>query len=113
MLGALSAMNDNKNNDVDEFVSEEFDAIEIYDDDGSSEKFELLDTIELNGVKYMIIAPLDDEEEVEDEGEDVYIAMVTTSKDGKEVLEIVADEKWVDKVFAEFKKRNSTEFDFV
>jgi hypothetical protein len=112
-LGVLSVMSDNAEFVSDEFVSDEFDTIEVYDDEGGSEKFELLDTVELNGVKYMIIAPLDDEEEAEDEVEDVYIAMVTTSNDGQEVLEIIADEALVDKVFAEFKKRKSSEFDFV
>jgi uncharacterized protein YrzB (UPF0473 family) len=96
--------------DVDQ---DDVDIIEIYDDDGSIEKFELLDTIELNCIKYMVIAPLSSDETVDEEVEHVYITSVTPADDGQEVLEMIEDDNIIEQVFAEFKNRNKTNFEFV
>ena len=92
---------------------EDIDVIEIYDDDGSVVKYELLDTIELKDAKYMVIAPLNEDETVEEEIEHVYITQVTPAKDGQELLEMIEDDTVINQVFEEFKKRNKTNFDFV
>jgi len=101
-------MTENKKTDPDDI-----DVVEIYDDNGSTTKFELLDTIELNNTKYMVIAPLNEDEEIEDEIEHVYITLVTPTEDGQEMLEMVEDDNVVEKVFKEFKKRNKNNFEFV
>ena len=88
---------------------EDIDVIEIYDEDGSVVKYELLDTIELKGAKYMVIAPLNEDEEIEH----VYITQVSPAKDGQEVLEMIEDDTVINQVFEEFKKRNKTNFEFV
>ncbi len=101
-------MTENKKIDPDDI-----DVVEIYDDNGSTTKFELLDTIELNNTKYMVIAPLSEDEEIEDEIEHVYITLVTPTEDGQEMLEMIEDDNEIEKVFKEFKKRNKTNFEFV
>jgi len=98
----------------DKIVDEDdIDVIEIYDDDGGVVKFELLDTIEFKGSKYMVIAPLNEDEEVDEEIEHVYITLVSPAADGQEVLEMIEDDKIIEQVFEEFKKRNKTNFEFV
>jgi uncharacterized protein YrzB (UPF0473 family) len=90
------------------------DIVEIYDDNGDTVKFELLDTIEMQGIKYLVIAPLNEQGEIEEEEiEQVYITSVTPADDGQEVLEMIEDNEIIDKVFGEFKKRNKTNFEFV
>jgi uncharacterized protein YrzB (UPF0473 family) len=90
------------------------DIVEIYDDNGGTVKFELLDTIEMQGIKYLVIAPLNEQGEIEEEEiEQVYITSVTPTEDDQEVLEMIEDSKIIDKVFEEFKKRNKTNFEFV
>jgi len=101
-------MTENKKSDPDDI-----DVVEIYDDNGSTTKFELLDTIELNNTKYMVIAPLNEDEEIEDEIEHVYITLVTPTEDGQEMLEMIEDDNVIEKVFKEFKKRNKNNFEFV
>ena len=97
-----------------EFDQAEVSVIELYDEAGESVKFEHLDTIELDGAKYVVITPLNEEAEVGDEIEsDVYIMLVATTDDGEEVLEMIEDDSIVEKIFEEFKKRSGSDYEFI
>jgi len=107
-----NVMNDNNDNEK-KLEEEGIDVVEIYSDDGETAKFELLDTLDVDKVKYMVIAPLNEKEEIEEEIENVYIASVIPTEDGQETLDMIEDEKIIDKVFEEFKKRNKDNFEFL
>ena len=89
--------------------------IELFDEAGDSVKFDHLDTIEMNGKKYVVLTPYVSDEELEDdEGEsDVYIMAVVESETGENVLEMVDSEEEIEQVFQEFKKRTEADYEFL
>jgi len=94
----------------------------LVDDEGVETEYEHLDTVELNGKEYVILMPLPEiedgeeenweEEEDEEEDEEVFIFRVERNEKGEETLIGVEDEKELDAVFEEFKQRNEDEYEF-
>ena len=74
--------------------------IELTNDEGNKQKFEILDVITKDEEEYVILLPEDSEE--------VIILKVITSYDNEEEIEYVEveDEKLADEIFEEFLKRN-------
>ena len=63
-------MDENKNNIPTENEGEELDNIlTLNDEDGNEVEFEFLDLIEYEGEEYVILLPVEDEEEAEEPGE--------------------------------------------
>ncbi|MCL2172841.1 MAG: DUF1292 domain-containing protein [Candidatus Bathyarchaeota archaeon] len=96
---------------------EKVEIIELYDEEGGSEKFEHLDTIELDGAKYVIITPfiedLKDDVDDNDENEcEIHIMRHATSDDGEDVLEMVEDDNEGKKVFEKFKQKHEKDYNF-
>ena len=87
--------------------------IDLYDENGDSLRFDHLDTIEMEGKKYVVLTPYvaDDEEPAEEE--DVYIMHVIDTEDNQNVLEMVEDDAELDRVFNEFKNRMKDQYDFL
>ncbi len=82
--------------------------IVLSDENGEEMEFEHLDTIELNEKQYVILLPLDDEEEVDE----VIILKIEEDENGEDLLAAVEDEEELGEVFEEFKARMADEFEF-
>ena len=82
---------------------EEGNIIELIDDEGNTQRYELLLTFQYKGEWYVALAPetAAEEEGDEEEGEEVAIYHVTGSEDD-EHLETIDDDEFLDEVFAEF-----------
>ncbi len=89
-------------------TEENNNVIVLSGENGEEMEFEHLDTIELNEQQYVILLPLDDEEEVDE----VIILKIEDDENGEEVLAAVEDEEELSDVFEEFKVRMADEFEF-
>jgi uncharacterized protein YrzB (UPF0473 family) len=87
------------------------DIIVLIGEDGEEVEFEHLDTVELDGNEYVILLPLDEEEENE-EVDEVVILKVDHNEDGEDAFVTVDDEDELNKVFEEFKTRMEEDYDF-
>ena len=103
---------DFENNDM-EGLDEELDNIIILnDEDGNEVQFEFLDLIELDGEEYVVLLPVEDDEE--EDGEVVILKLEDTDEDSEEESYIsVEDETVLNKVFEIFKEKFKDDFDFV
>jgi len=77
------------------------DIIVLIGEDGEEVEFEHLDTVELDGNEYVILLPLDEEEN--EEVDEVVILKVDHNEDGEDAFVTVDDEEELNKVFEEFK----------
>ena len=92
--------------------NEELDNIIVLnDEEGNEVEFEFLDLIELDSEEYVILLPLDrDEEEVDGE---VVILKIEDTDDEVEEYVSVDDEEVLNKVFEMFKEKFKDEFNFI
>ena len=103
-------MND-ENNNVPE---EELDNIIVLNDENGEElPFEFLDLIELDGEEYVVLLPVEDEEESEEAGEVVILKVEDTESEEEESYVSVEDEEILNKVFEMFKEKFKDEFNFI
>ena len=82
----------------------------LVDENGEEVEFEHLDTIELDGNKYIVLLPFDQEEE--NEIAEVVILKIIHNEDGDDSLLTIDDEDELDTVFEEFKIRMEEDFEF-
>lgn len=87
------------------------DIIVLLGEDGEEVEFEHLDTLELNGNEYVVLLPLDEENENE-EVDEVVILKVDHNADDEDSFVTVDDEDELNEVFEEFKARMEDEYDF-
>lgn len=108
-------MDENKNNIPTENEGEELDNIlTLNDEDGNEVEFEFLDLIEYEGEEYVILLPVEDEEEAEEPGEVVILKLEDTDDDSEEESYVgVEDEEILNQVFEIFKDKYKDEFNFV
>ena len=98
-------MDENKNNIPTENEGEELDNIlTLNDEDGNEVEFEFLDLIEYEGEEYVILLPVEDEEEAEEPGEVVILKLEDTE---------IEDEDILNAVFEKFKEKFKDDFNFV
>ena len=97
------------------FGGEDLDNIVILnDEDGNEVRFEFLDLIELNNEEYVVLLPVVEEGEEEEEGEVVILKVEDTDEDSDEASYVsVEDEDVLNEVFEIFKERFKDDFDFV
>lgn len=107
-------MNDeNTTNNSEEELAENI--IPLTDEEGKVSNFELLDLVELDNEEYVVLLPVDDEEN-EEPGEVVILKVEDSDDDSDEESETyvsVDDEDTLTKVFEIFKDKFKNEFDFV
>lgn len=107
-------MNDeNTTNNSEEELAENI--IPLTDEEGKVTNFELLDLVELDNEEYVVLLPVDDEEN-EEPGEVVILKVEDSDDDSDEESETyvsVDDEDTLTKVFEIFKDKFKNEFDFV
>ena len=102
-------MDENENN-----VPEELDNIIVLNDENGEEvPFEFLDLIELDGEEYVVLLPVNEEEDTEDAGEVVILKLEDTENEEEESYVSVDDETTLNKVFEIFKDKFKDEFNFI
>lgn len=86
------------------------DIVVLVDENGEEVEFEHIDTIEMNGGEYVVLAPLEDEEADDQDEEEVIILKVEHGEDGEDSFVTIEDEDELDEVFNEFQARMEEEF---
>ena len=106
-------MDDQNNNELE--MEDELEHIMVLNDEnGEEKKFEFLDLIELDSEEYVVLLPVEEEEEDADDIGEVVILKVENPDSEDEVTYIgIEDEDTLNKVFQIFKDKFSDEFDFV
>ena len=85
----------------------------LNDENGEEVKFEFLDLIELDGEEYVVLLPVEEEENPEEAGEVVILKLEDTESEDEESYVSVEDEEVLNKVFEMFKEKFKDEFNFV
>ncbi|WP_316637500.1 DUF1292 domain-containing protein [uncultured Ruminococcus sp.] len=95
----------------EELTNEEYQAeiITLEDDLGNEQDFEFLDVVEYNNDEYIILLPVEGEEEEKNE---VMILRIESIDDETENYVGIDDEETLQKVFDIFKKRYEDQYDF-
>jgi uncharacterized protein YrzB (UPF0473 family) len=86
------------------------DIVILVDENGDEVEFEHIDTIEMNGNEYVVLAPLEEEDAEENEEEEVIILKIEHNEDGEDSFVTVEDDDELDEVFNEFQTRMEEEF---
>lgn len=95
-----------------ESMEEELDNIIVLNDENGEEvHFEFLDVIELDEEEYVVLLPVEEEEEAE--GEVVILKVEDTENEEEESYVSVEDEDTLNKVFEIFKEKFKDEFNFI
>ncbi len=101
---------DVNNNIPDEEID---NIIVLNDENGEESKFEFLDLIEYEGEEYVVLLPVEEEQNDDDAGEVVILKLEDTDSDDEESYVSVDDEEVLNKVFELFKDKFKDEFNFV
>ena len=91
---------DVNNNIPDEEID---NIIVLNDENGEESKFEFLDLIEYEGEEYVVLLPVEEEQNDDDAGEVVILKLEDTDSDDEESYVSVDDEEVLNKVFELFK----------
>ena len=94
----------------EDFDNEEYEVeiITLEDDLGNEQDFEFLDVVEYDGDEYIILLPVEGEDEEQNE---VMILRIDSVDDETENYVGIDDEEILQKVFDIFKKRYEDDFD--
>jgi len=101
-------MMDNENEEMDEELD---NVIILNDESGKEVKFEFLDLIELDDEEYVVLLPLEEEDE-DEPGEVVILKLEDTDSEDEESYVSVDDQEVLNKVFEIFKEKFKDEFNF-
>ena len=85
------------------------DIVILVDENGDEVEFEHIDTIEMNGNEYVVLAPLEEEEAEEQDEEEVIILKIEHNEDGEDSFVTIEDDDELDEVFNEFQTRMEEE----
>lgn len=102
---------ENNDNDMEELDEELDNIIVLNDEEGNEVQFEFLDLIEYDGEEYVVLLPI--EEENEESGEVVILKVEDTESEEEESYVSVDDEEVLNKVFEMFKEKFKEEFNFI
>ena len=89
------------------------DILPLEDDDGVEHTFEVLDSIENAGTRYLALSPIydDPQQTLADSGELVILRVVEA--DGEEFLETIDDEDEMDEIADIFMERLEEDYDVI
>ena len=95
----------------EDFANDEYEVeiITLEDDLGNEQDFEFLDVVEYDADEYIILLPVEDEDQEQNE---VMILRIDSIDDENENYVGIDDEEILQKVFDIFKKRYEDEFEF-
>ncbi len=86
------------------------DIVVLIDENGEEVEFEHIDTIEMKDNEYVVLAPLDEDQENDQEEEEVIILKVEHNENGEDSFVTIEDDDELDEVFNEFQSRIEEEF---
>lgn len=86
------------------------DIVVLVDENGEEVEFEHIDTIEMNENEYVVLAPLEEETDEDQEVEEVIILKVEHNEDGDDSFVTIEDDDELEEVFNEFQSRMEEEF---
>ena len=89
---------------------EESYLVDLFDDEGNKQTVEHLDTVQVDGVDYVICIPYKEEED--DEVDQVIILKMEYDENDDYILVPEEDLEVLDKAYEIFKERNKDLFDF-
>ena len=89
---------------------EESYLVDLFDDEGNKQTVEHLDTVQVDGVDYVICIPYKEEED--DEVDQVIILKMEYDENDDYILVPEEDLEVLDKAYEIFKERNADLFDF-
>ena len=93
-------------------TEERDDIVILIDEDGAEVEFEHLDTIEMNGMEYVVLLPFNEAEPEEQDVDEVVILKIEHNADGEDSFVSVEDEEELNSVFEEFRTRMEEEYEF-
>ena len=96
--------------DNNQFEDENEFLVDLFDEEGNHQTVEHLDTVQVNGIDYVICIPYKEEED--DEVDEVIILKMEKDESGENVLLPEEDLEVLDKAYELFKERNADLFDF-
>lgn len=88
--------------------NERDEVVVLTDDEGNEFEFQIIDVLEVEGNRYAVLFPLDDEEADDDEA---LIMRLETDEDGDDVLVDIEDDQEWEKVVAEWESMLADEED--
>ena len=95
-------------------MDEELDNIIVLNDENGNEvNFEFLDLVELDGEEYVILLPIDEDDNEPGEVVILQVEDKETADDEEESYISVEDDAILNQVFEIFKERFKNDFDFV
>ena len=100
---------DFENNEMEEELD---NIIVLNDEEGKEVQFEFLDLIEYENEEYVVLLPLEDDEE-DEAGEVVILKVEDTDSDDEESYVSVDDQETLNTVFEMFKEKFKDEFNFI
>ncbi len=103
---------DFENNEVEGMEEDLDNIIVLNDEDGNEVQFEFLDLIEYENEEYVILLPVEEDQE-EGAGEVVILKVEDTDSEDEESYVSVDDEETLNTVFEMFKDKFKDEFNFI
>jgi uncharacterized protein YrzB (UPF0473 family) len=88
--------------------TERDEVVVLTDDEGNEFEFQIIDVLEVEGNRYAVLFPLDDEDADDDEA---LIMRLETDEDGDDVLVDIEDDQEWEKVVAEWESMLDDEED--
>ncbi|MGB9905496.1 MAG: DUF1292 domain-containing protein [Desulfotomaculales bacterium] len=73
---------------------EEKDVLTLIDEEGQEQDFAILDLVELEGSRYAILLPLDEEGDEDEEGEAIILKYARDEEGNEILIDIEDDEEW-------------------
>jgi uncharacterized protein YrzB (UPF0473 family) len=89
--------------------------IEIYtltEDDGKESDFELIGRVDLDGQTYVALAPIDADEELDEDEEGGFVVLKVVEEDGEEVFVTIDDDDEFDRVADIFEDELMQDMDY-
>jgi len=89
--------------------------IEVYtltDEDGKESDFELIGRLDEDGQSYVALAPIDVDEENEDDEEGSFIVLKVVEEDGEEIFETIEDDEEFDRIADIFEDELMQDMDY-
>ena len=99
---------DFENNEIDEELD---NIVVLNDEEGNEVQFEFLDLVEYENEEYVVLLPLDEEDD--DAGEVVILKVEDTESEDEESYVGVEDQEVLNSVFEIFKEKFKDEFSFL
>lgn len=91
------------------------DVVVLVDENGEETEFEHLDTIEMNGNEYVVLLPLDEageeEQDIDEDDIDEVVILKIEHYDGEDSFVSVEDDDELDAVFEEFRERIEEDYE--